>query len=112
MRNEKAHLAIDPVNLAILVLQFTAHVDCHVPQVTNHGVYLAHVILHLVFARVICDFGDVSALWSKPVALIHHALRLVIHNFAVVVALPRALVLFETCPSAKLITPSIALTTY
>lgn len=91
----RTHLAIDPVDLPILVLELAAHVDRHVPQVADHRVHLAHVLLHLGLARVVCDLGDVAALWPDPVAVVHHPLRLVVHDLAVVVALPRAFVLLE-----------------
>lgn len=105
-----AHLAIDPVDLAILILELTAHVDGHVPQVTDHRVHLAHVLLHLGLARVVCDLGDVAALRAEPVTVVHHPLRLVVHNLAVVVALPRTLVLLEAgTPIASKIVASDAI---
>lgn len=89
-------LAIDPVDLAILILELAAHVDGHVPEIADHRVDLAHVILHLVFARVVRDLADVAAGdTAQAVALVHHPLGLVVDDFAVVVALPRALVLLE-----------------
>jgi len=95
------HLAIDPVDLPVLVLEFAAHVDRHVPQVTDHRVHLAHVLLHLLLARVVCDLGDVAALRPQTVTVIHHPLRLIVHDLAVVVALPRALVLLEAGASVR-----------
>lgn len=92
---EMPDLAIDPVDLAILILELAAHVDGHVPEIADHRVDLAHVLLHLVFARVVRDLADVAALWTESVALVHHSLGLIVHDLAVVVALPRALVLLE-----------------
>lgn len=92
---EMPDLAIDPVDLAILILELAAHVDGHVPEIADHRVDLAHVLLHLVFARVIRYLADVAALGPEAVALVHHPLGLVVHDLAVVVALPRALVLLE-----------------
>lgn len=95
------HLAVDPVDLPILILELAAHVDRHIPQVADHRVHLAHVILHLPLARIVCDLGDVTGLRPETVAVVHHPLRLVVHDLAVVVALPRALVLLEAGTSAK-----------
>lgn len=89
------HLAIDPVDLAVLVLQLAAHVDRHVPEVADHRVHLAHVLLHLGLARVVRDLRDVATLRTEAVAIVHHSLRLVVHDLAVVVALPRAFILLE-----------------
>lgn len=90
-------LAVDAVHLAVLVLQLGAHVQRHVAQVADHGVHLAHVVLHLVFARVVCYPANVAGLWSYAIAFIHDPLGLVVDDFAVVVALPRAIVLLERC---------------
>lgn len=49
------YLAVDSVNLSVLVLQFWAHVNCHVTQVADHRVHLPHVLLHLIFTSIICD---------------------------------------------------------
>lgn len=95
------HLAIDPVDLPILILELAAHVDRHVPQIADHRVHLAHVLLHLALARVVCDPGDVTALRPETVAIIHHPLRLVVHDLAIVVALPRALILLEAGASVR-----------
>lgn len=92
---EMPDLAIDPVDLAILILELAAHVDGHVPEIADHRVDLAHVLLHLVLARVVRYLADVAALRPEAVALVHHSLGLVVHDFAVVVALPRTLVLLE-----------------
>lgn len=89
-------LAIDPVDLPILVLELAPHVKSHIPQIANHCVHLAHVVLHLRLARVVRDLSDVAALRPKTIAVVHHPLRLVVHDLAVVVALPRTLVLLET----------------
>ena len=48
-------LAVDAVDLPVLVLQLRAHVDGHVAQVADHGVHLAHVLFHLVFPGVVGD---------------------------------------------------------
>lgn len=95
------HLAVDPVDLPVLILKLAAHVDRHVPQIADHRVHLAHVLLHLPLARVVCDLGDVAALWPETVAVVHHPLRLVVHDLTVVVALPRALILLETGASVR-----------
>lgn len=95
------HLAIDPVDLPILILELAAHVDRHVPQIADHRVHLAHVLLHLRLARVVRDSGDVAALRPETIAIVHHPLRLVVHDLAVVVALPRAFVLLEAGASAR-----------
>jgi len=95
------HLAIDPVDLPVLVLELAAHIDRHVPQVADHRVHLAHVLLHLLLARVVCDLGDVTTLRPQTVTVIHHPLRLIVHDLAVVVALPRALVLLEAGTSVR-----------
>lgn len=94
------HLAIDPVDLPVLVLELAAHVERHIPQIADHRVHLAHVLLHFPLARVIRDLGDVAALRPETVTIIHHPLRLIVYDLAVVVALPRALVLLETGASA------------
>ncbi|CAD0203873.1 unnamed protein product [Chrysodeixis includens] len=90
-------LAVDAVDLAVLVLQLGAHVERHVAQVTDHRVHLAHVLFHLVFTGVVCYPSYVAGLWSYAVALIHHPLRLVVDHLAVVVALPRTVVFLERC---------------
>lgn len=91
----RTHFAIDPVDLPVLVLELAAHVDRHVPQVADHRVHLAHVLLHLSLARVVRDLGDVATLRPDPIAVVHHTLWLVVHHFTVVVALPRALIFLE-----------------
>lgn len=88
-------LAIDPVDLPILILQLAAHVDRHVSQIADHRVHLAHVLLHLRFTSVVRDLGDVATLRAEPVAIVHHPLGLVVDNLTVIVPLPRALVLLE-----------------
>lgn len=95
------YLAIDPVDLPVLILELAAHVDRHVPQVADHRVHLAHVLLHLPLARVVRDLGDVAALGPDAVAVVHHPLGLVVDDLAVVVALPRALVLLKAGASAR-----------
>lgn len=95
------HLAIDPVDLPVLILELAAHVDRHVPQIADHRVHLAHVLLHLRLARVVRDLGDVAALRPESVAVVHYPLRLVVHDLAVVIALPRALVLLEAGASVR-----------
>lgn len=89
------YLAVDPVDLPVLILELAAHVDRHVPQIADHRVHLAHVLLHLPLARVVRNLGDVAGLRSETVAVIHHPLRLVVHDLAVVVALPRTFVFLE-----------------
>lgn len=100
-RLHSTYLAVDPVDLPVLILQLAAHVDRHVPQVADHRVHLAHVLLHLRLARVVRDLGDVAALRTETVAVVHHPLRLIVHDLAVVVALPRALVLLEAGASVR-----------
>lgn len=95
------YLAIDPIDLPVLILELAAHVDRHVPQVADHRVHLAHVLLHLPLARVVRDLGDVAALGPDAVAVVHHPLGLVVDDLAVVVALPRALVLLKAGASAR-----------
>lgn len=95
------HLAIDPVDLPVLILKFAAHIDRHVPQVADHCVHLAHVLLHLPFARVVRDLGDVAALRSQTVTIVHHSLGLIVHDLAVIVALPRTFVLLEAGASVR-----------
>lgn len=90
---KRPDLAIDPVDLAILILELAAHVDGHVPQVADHRVDLSHVVLHLVFSRVVRYLAYVTARHNH--AVVHHALGLVVDDLTVVVALPRALVLLE-----------------
>lgn len=88
-------LAIDPVDLPILILELAAHVDRHVSQIADHRVHLAHVVLHLPFARVVRNLGDVATLRPDAVAVVHHPLGLIVDDLAIVVALPRALVLLK-----------------
>lgn len=95
------HLAIDPVDLPILILQLAAHVDRHVSQIADHRVHLAHVLLHLCFTSVVRDLGDVATLRAQPVAIVHHPLGLVVDNLTVIVPLPRALVFLEAGASAE-----------
>lgn len=95
------HLAVDPVDLPILILELAAHVDRHVPQIADHRVHLAHVLLHFPFARVIRDLGDIAALRPETVTIVHHPLRLIVHDLAVVITLPCALVLFEAGASVR-----------
>lgn len=96
-----SHLAIDPVDLPVLILQFAAHVDRHVPQIADHRVHLAHIILHLVLAGVVCDLGDVTTLGAESVAIVHHPLGLVVNHLTVIVAFPRSLVFLEAGTSAR-----------
>lgn len=49
------YLAVDSVDLPVLVLQFWTHVNCHVAQVAYHRVHLSHVFFHLIFTSIICD---------------------------------------------------------
>lgn len=49
------YLPVDPVDLPILILQLRAHVQGHIPQIANHCVNLAHVLLHLVLAGIVRD---------------------------------------------------------
>ena len=49
------HLQVNPVQLFVLVFHFCAHVGGHVPQVSDHGAHLLHVLLHLLFAVIIGD---------------------------------------------------------
>lgn len=95
------HLAIDPVDLPVLVLELAAHINRHIPQIADHRVHLAHVLLHLPLARVIRDLGDVAALRSQTVTIVHYPLWLVVHDLAVVIALPRAFVLLEAGASVR-----------
>lgn len=48
------YLAVDALNLAVLVLEFGSHVERHVTKVTDHSVHLTHVFFHLIFASIIC----------------------------------------------------------
>lgn len=89
------HLAIDPVDLPILILQLATHIDRHVSQITDHRVHLAHILLHLRLTGVVRDLGDITALRAEPVAIVHHPLRLVVHHLTVVVSFPRPFVLLE-----------------
>lgn len=97
----RTYLAVDPVDLPILILKLATHVDRHVPQVADHRVHLAHVFFHFPFARVICNLSDVAALRPETVAVVHHPLRLIVHDLAVVVTLPRALIFLEAGASAR-----------
>lgn len=90
------YLAINSVNLPVLILQFAAHIDSHVPEIANHGVDLSHVILHLALSSVAGNSGDVSALWPDTVTVIHHSLGLIIHDLAVVVTFPRSFIFLKT----------------
>lgn len=94
------HLAIDPVDLPILILQLATHIDRHVSQITDHRVHLAHILLHLRFTGIVRDLGDITALRAKPVAIVHHPLGLVVHHLTVIVPFPRAFVLLEAGASA------------
>lgn len=95
------HLAIDPVDLPILILQLATHIDRHVSQITDHRVHLAHILLHLRFTGIVRDLGDITALRAKPVAIVHHPLGLVVHHLTVVVPFPRAFVLLEAGASVQ-----------
>lgn len=54
MRVQKGrYLAVDAVDLTVLVLELGAHVECHIAQVADHSVHLAHVLFHLVLACII-----------------------------------------------------------
>lgn len=48
-----SYLPVDAVDLSVLVLELGAHINRHVAQVADHGVHLAHVVLHLILARVV-----------------------------------------------------------
>lgn len=50
-----AYLAVDTINLRVLVLQFWSHIKSHVAKVTNHCIDLAHVLFHLIFPCIICN---------------------------------------------------------
>lgn len=52
---QDTYLAIDSVDLSVLVLQLGAHIERHVSQITDHRVHLAHVLLHLIFPGVVRD---------------------------------------------------------
>lgn len=95
------HLAINPVDLPILILQFAAHVDRHVSQITDHCVHLTHILFHLSFTGIVCNLGDVAALRTKSIAIVHHPLRLVVNYLAVIVSLPRAFIFLEAGSSVK-----------
>lgn len=130
------YLSVDPVDLPILILQLWAHVQGHIPQVSDHGVHLAHVLLHLVLTRVICyPAGDqdicvneaillpclpqslllllspspanITGLWTDSIPIVHHALRLIIYYFAVVVTLPGTVVFLEWGTPADKQTPRV-----
>lgn len=88
-------LAIDPVDLPILILQLATHIDRHVSQITDHRVHLAHILLHLRLTGIVRDLGDITALRAEPVAIVHHPLGLVVHHLTVVVSFPRPFVLLE-----------------
>ena len=51
----RCYLSVDSVELVVLVLNFRAHVDGHVAQITDHGAHFAHIVLHLALAGVLSD---------------------------------------------------------
>lgn len=53
-----SYLAVDAVDLAVLVLQFGAHVERHVAKITDHSIHLSHVLFHFILASVICYPGQ------------------------------------------------------
>lgn len=57
----RAYLAVDAVDLAVLVLELRSHVESHVAQVSDHGIHLPHIVFHLVFARVVRYPGSETA---------------------------------------------------
>lgn len=97
-----ADLAIDPVDLAILVLQLASHIDRHISQVTDHRINLAHIFLHFAFTSVSCNFCNVATLGSKPIAFVHHSLGLIVHHLSVVVSFPRTFIFFEARTSLNI----------
>lgn len=50
----QTNLAIDSIDLSVLVLQLRSHINGHVSQIANHCVHLSHVVLHFFFTRIIC----------------------------------------------------------
>lgn len=100
-REPPPHLAIDPVDLPVLILQLAAHIDRHVSQITDHRVHLSHVLLHLRLAGVVRDLADVTALRAESVPIVHHPLGLIVDHLAVVVPFPCTFILLETGASAK-----------
>lgn len=100
-RDSLSHLAIDPVDLPSLILQLATHIDRHVSQIADHRVHLTHVLLHLRFTGIVGDLRDVATLRAQTIAIVHHSLGLVVHHLTVIVALPCALVLFETRAPAQ-----------
>lgn len=55
-----SYLAHDPVDLAILGVDFIAHVQSHVAQVTDDAAHLLQVLVHLIFPGVVCYPGSTS----------------------------------------------------
>jgi hypothetical protein len=47
------YLAVNPINLCILILKFWTHVESHISQVSNHCVNLTHIFFHLVFTSIV-----------------------------------------------------------
>lgn len=47
------YLLHDPVNLAILGVNFLAHVQGHVAQISDDAAHLLQVLIHLILSRII-----------------------------------------------------------
>lgn len=59
------YLSIYSVDLIILIFQFGAHVNGHIPQIANHRIHLAHIVFHFVFARIFCDSANDNKIISS-----------------------------------------------
>ena len=51
---KETYLQMDAFHLCILLSDFTAHIDGHVAQVSDHSSHLLHVLIHLVLPSIIC----------------------------------------------------------
>lgn len=52
-RDGEHYLAIDSIDLPILVLQLGSHVESHISQIADHCVHLTHILLHLIFTSIV-----------------------------------------------------------
>jgi hypothetical protein len=49
-----SYLGLDTVDLVVLIANLIAHITSHVSQIANHRADLLKIILHLIFASVVC----------------------------------------------------------
>ncbi len=48
------YLFIDTIDELILVFNLIAHVNRHISQVTHHAIHLHYILVHFVFACIVC----------------------------------------------------------